>query len=168
MDKLNDEHLISILDDYMVRYDCIDTVLNSFDFSSRAQQKDGINAETLKLKAGSKVLVLSEDGLSFVNGIVLDFVTPTDEEVEDFVNLYGNSTPQMESSLREWLQQNVLLPKVKLCSTNEVKLISCKIWVVRCINRAAGWRVQLPIRPSYAISLSKCQGVSLDFLKVNW
>ena len=165
MIKLNEECY-----DYIpgegIRYEAIETVLNNFDFSSRAQLKDGPTDEILGLKRGLKVFVISTDGRSLESGVVCDFGVPSAQEVERFVKTYGSGIPQMEASLREWHRKNSLLPKVQFMN-GKIEFIPCRHWTVRCNSRAAAWRVQLPIRHATAISLAKGQELLLDRILVS-
>jgi hypothetical protein len=165
MTRINEARL-KALSGLKVKFEALDVVLNTFDFSSRAQQRDGPSEDFLLLKPLTQVLVLSEDDRTLNNGVIVDFVTPTDTENTTFAKKISCDIPQIETSVKEWLTKNPLLPRVKNLKTGDIKIVHCRVWVIRANGRAVAWRVQLPIRHAYAISLPKSQKMVIENIKV--
>jgi hypothetical protein len=71
----------------------------------------------------------------------------------------------IESSAKEWISKHRSLPMVKL-STGETIVIPFRVFVVHAMRKAVAWRVQIPLRPAYAISLYKSHQMVLDSVSV--
>ena len=161
------ESELSLLPGEQVKYEALDTVLNNFDFSSRAQQKDGPCDEIICLKPNTQILIISENGRSVTNAQVLGFAALTPEEREATATKLSNGMPQVKAALLDWISKNPMLPKVRLAS-GEVTVIHCRVWIIRSNGRAAAWRIQLPIRLAYALSLAKGQELELENMSVSY
>lgn len=166
MNKMNDAALLSLSGD-SAKYEAIDTVLNNFDFSSRAQQKEGPTDEIINLKAGTQILIISANGRDVENGVIVDFVTAIPEQIDQFAKANSHGMSQVETGLKEWLAKNAVLPRVRVEGETELRIIPCRAWIIRANGRAAAWRIQLPVRLAYGISLAKGQDLSLNKIMIS-
>ena len=165
MEKINEACFSEIAGDIM-KFDAVDTVLNNFDFSSRPQQKDGFSNEFVFLKKGTRLIVVKANGRDTQRGEVVDFIAPSPEQIAQFVKDGSHGMPEVERDIKEWLQRNPLLPQVRIDGTNNLEIVSCHVWIIRANSRAAAWRIQLPVRLGYALSISKAQDLLLDKIMV--
>ncbi|KAJ3322142.1 hypothetical protein HDV06_003593 [Boothiomyces sp. JEL0866] len=162
--KMNEQKLQELSGDSL-KYEAQDTVLNNFDFSSRAQQKDGPTDEILWLKREAKVLFVDNHQPYTQLGVVVGFVQPTPEDLKQALSsVAGKNMKMIETSITDWLNKYSLLPQVRILSTGEIKTVTCKAWVVRSNRRAVAWRIQLPIRLAYSVALHRSQDLQLSSL----
>jgi hypothetical protein len=162
--RINDQKLQEI-DSDPIKFEAQDTVLNNFDFSSRAQQKEGLTDEVLILKKGMDILFIPENSRRFIKGSVVGFEHANSKDWTDEMKKQCRGLKSIETAVKEWSSKHVSLPIVRL-DTGEVKTIPFRVFVVHAMRKAVAWRVQLPLRPAYAISLYKSQQMLLDSVSV--
>ncbi|KAI8913690.1 hypothetical protein EDD86DRAFT_245302 [Gorgonomyces haynaldii] len=151
---LNSSKFAGLPHEQQVKYECSDTVLNNFDFSARSQQKEGIAEEQLLLKTGLDVIVVSEDGSNGLLGQIVGFRALHDDEKRMIAVKLAKGTPVIEESVHQWLRKNGEVPLVKIYATEQVQAVHCRIWAVNAYGKVTAWRIQLPLRQGYAISIS--------------
>jgi hypothetical protein len=139
--------------------------LNNFDFSSRSQQKEGLTDEMIILKEGMDVLFVPKKGRKFERGTIVGFELIKSEEEEEMIKNECLSLKLVQSSAKEWISKHSRLPKVRF-DNGKTKTIQFRTFVVHSMRKAVAWRVQLPLRPAYAISLYKSYQMVLHSISV--
>lgn len=165
MIKIND-HALQSLSGEFIKYEAKDVVLNNFDFASRGQQKEGPADEIVGLKAGARVLLIPKVGKEMIPATIVGFVTPTKNEFEEIAKKESLGFLQLESSIKEWLAKNPLLPQVKILKTGAIKRVDCSIYLVHSCRKAVAWRTQIPLRLAYAVPIYKCHKYFLESMTV--
>ena len=162
---INDSQIQALKGDF-AKFEAVDIVLNNFDFTARAEQKEGPSEEVINLKIGAQVLVITEQTRSLESGTLIGYVSINDEEKKNIMKKQGHGIKQYEKSIDDWLAKNRMLPRVKMNTTGEIKTISCRVFAIHTTRRVVAWRVQIPLRLGYAVPMYKCHRMKLDTLAV--
>jgi hypothetical protein len=144
-----------------VKFEAADTILNNFDFTSRAQQKEGPTDEMINLKTNAKVFYFSDTGRMLKDAVVIKFVTPSPADKENIIREESQGFKQIQTCLKEWLAKVSVLPCIRINETGETFMVRPRVFVVHSCRRAVAWRIQLPIRLGYAFSIYKCHRMKL-------
>ena len=150
----------------MVKFEAQDTVLNNFDFSARSQQKDGITDDSLSIKVGMDLLLISDDGVRGEICELIEFVSLDPQQKDEIVKSVGAGTTMIEDCVQTWLTKHPWIPKVRVQATGQVKLVPCRLWTIQVGGKATAWRIHLPLRLGYAISVNQAVGLTLEAIQV--
>ncbi|KAJ2998073.1 hypothetical protein HDV02_004898 [Globomyces sp. JEL0801] len=163
--KLNDGKLHELPGDAF-KYEAQDIVLNNFDFSSRAQQKEGPTDELLWLKPNVRVMLLNSGKGVMQMGSVVGFKQVDEIEMDSFAKEAAKGYKAIEKHVRDWLVKHPQLPIVKF-DDGVVKVVACHVWIIHSNGRAVAWRIQAPLRLSYAICLYKAQSLKFKSILIS-
>ena len=166
--SINDQKFQELKSFDSIKFDAIDVVLNNFDFTARAEQKEGPTEETLELKIGAQVLVMSSNERTMEHGVLMSMVKPSELEKQDMIKRCGMGYPQYEKSVNDWLSKNPLIPRVKMTTGGEIRNIGCWLYAIHTSRRVVAWRVHVPIRLAYAVPVYKCHRMKLENLYVSF
>ncbi|KAL2918833.1 hypothetical protein HK105_201667 [Polyrhizophydium stewartii] len=206
---------ISALTTSMAVFEASDTVIKSFDFSSRGQLREGPVDESLVLKRGAMVILLPERHGTQMRprlGRICGFVAPSPEMQAQISARLARGLEAVRDAMLEWISKHQLLPQVILepfeeqlapgaalaggdlgsgagpsggagpsiesaggphsenptrlqprsaavCAPATVVTIEPRTWTVTFKDRLVAWRIQLPLRLAYAVSLDKSAGL---------
>lgn len=148
------------------KFEAEDTVLNNFDFSARAQQKDGYTDETLILRQGLNVIVIASDGVKTSFGTIVAFDQLPQDQLEEFITEVGLSTGIIVDCVRAWVKKYPQVPFVKLEESGEVICVKPQLWKIVSNGRVTSWRLHLPLKISTAISMVQAQSMKFSKLIV--
>ncbi|KAM3395800.1 ATP-dependent DNA helicase PIF1 [Capsicum galapagoense] len=151
VNRVNAERL-DYLDEVLFHYQALDSGKDPW----KKQLKNGIAPELLKLCVGSRVLLTKNiDVISgLVNGAtgtILDFVV-----VQETHKLY-------DREISDICGNGNLLPVVRFDSGQEL-MIGLERWYVMEGDQAVAMRKQIPLILAWALSIHKCQGMTLNNL----
>jgi hypothetical protein len=121
--------------------------------------------EILILKKGMDILYIPENSRKYVRGTVIGFEPATSKDWTNELKKQCRGLKSIETAVKEWSTKHTSLPIIRLHS-GDVKTIPFRVFVVHAMRKAVAWRVQLPLRPAYAISLYKSQQMLLDNISV--
>ncbi|KAJ1344069.1 hypothetical protein BSLG_001209 [Batrachochytrium salamandrivorans] len=187
---INSSHLSNIANDTFP-FDAQDTLLKTFDFTSRGQLRDGPTDDRLELKLGARIYIFPQATTGIPQlGQVCGFVAIDDTMREQLVSSLSFKQDAVTQSTLEWINKHRLLPQVLLYPSddaakeggnvhglekaNNQKMITVqpRIWCVKAQGRVVAWRIHLPMCLAYAVSIQKSRGLVFPSIKIspayNW
>lgn len=156
VNRVNKKHLLSLGEQIFVY-----SALDSGEESSKKQLRSGIAPDQLELCKGARVMLCKNINpwLKLVNGAtgtIIDF----HDKIDAFYESAGDCD---DNDIHSICSDGYLLPVVKFDSGQLLK-IGLETWVVMDGERVVAKRKQIPLILAWALSIHKCQGMTLDCL----
>ncbi|XP_024357988.1 ATP-dependent DNA helicase PIF1 isoform X1 [Physcomitrium patens] len=152
----NDQNLRCLGGD-MIIYRAKDDASTSF----AQRQLDNVRAAAVQpLCVGAQVMLLKnlETAAGLVNGsrgVVVRFSAPDDPASEEYVHLAKFINPT-----NQW-------PIVRFACDGLERLVGPVSWSVSDGNKEVAKRIQIPLMLAWALSVHKCQGMTLDYVETD-
>ncbi|KAJ8324571.1 DNA helicase [Batrachochytrium dendrobatidis] len=173
---INDAYLAGVAND-VVTFDAQDTLLKTFDFTSRGQLRDGPTDDRLDLKIGAPVFLFPKTNSSTpILGQVYGFVAVDNAMREHLIAKLSCKHEAVTQSTLEWIKKHKFLPQILLHQSGngsvqnthqQIITVEPHIWCVKAHGKVVSWRIHLPMRLAYAVSVQKSRGLAFPNVKIS-